>query len=80
MYFNDYLPRTRAPRWINGADLEAEGAPPGPLYREILEEVEAMRLEGRLADREAALAWVRRRLADYPEIPAKRPSGGKETV
>ncbi len=62
VYFDTYLPRLHEPRWIDGADLRALGFPPGPRYREILEEVEALRLEGRLPDRAAALEWVRERL------------------
>lgn len=49
----------RPPRLITGADLIALGYRPGPLFRVILERVEDAQLEGRVTDREQALALVR---------------------
>lgn len=49
----------RAP--IHGHDLRHLGLPPGPIYRDILEEVRVACIEGRVTSREAALDWVRRR-------------------
>lgn len=49
----------RPPRLITGHDLIAMGYPRGPLYREILMEVEERAMAGELTTREEALAWVR---------------------
>ncbi len=45
--------------WVNGHDLETLGVPPGPRRGEILERLFHAQLDGRLTDREAALAEVR---------------------
>lgn len=47
------------PPLIGGRDLLALGIPAGPRFKEILEAVEARQLEGRLRDRQAAIAWVK---------------------
>lgn len=44
---------------VTGHDLIAMGHAPGPRFKEILTAVQDAQLEGRLADRESALAWVR---------------------
>jgi len=49
----------RPPRLIGGDDLIAMGFPPGPRFKEILGEVEEHQLDGDLATREDALAYVR---------------------
>ncbi len=54
------LPLIPAPL-LTGRDLLALGMQPGPLFGEILEEVQTEQLEGRLTDAEQALAWVRLR-------------------
>lgn len=46
---------------LTGRDLIAMGMRPGPLFGEILEEVQTEQLEGRLSDAEQALVWVRQR-------------------
>ena len=51
----------RPPRLITGEDLQALGYPAGPRYREILAAVEDAQLEGEVATREQALAWIRER-------------------
>ena len=51
------------PALVTGRDLLAIGFAPGPRFSEILHAVEEQQLEGVLADRDAALAWVR---AHYP--------------
>jgi poly(A) polymerase len=51
------------PALITGRDLIAIGFAPGPRFSEILHAVEEQQLEGVLADRDTALAWVR---AHYP--------------
>lgn len=47
------------PALVTGRDLIAIGLAPGPRFSEILQAVEEQQLEGALADRDAALAWVR---------------------
>ena len=51
------------PALVTGRDLIELGHAPGPRFSEILHAVEEQQLEGSLADREAALAWVR---SHYP--------------
>ena len=51
----------RPPRLVTGHDLLALGYPQGPIIGQILRALEEEQLEGRLAEREAALAWVRER-------------------
>ncbi len=48
---------------ITGHDLIAAGYEPGPLFGEILDAVEDLQLEGTLATRDDALAWVREHYA-----------------
>jgi poly(A) polymerase len=47
------------PRLVNGADLIAAGYRPGPRFGEVLRAVEDAQLEGRVRDREAALALAK---------------------
>ncbi len=58
----------RPARLLTGHDLLALGYPQAPIMGEILRAVEEEQLEGRLATREAALEWVRRR---YPPEAAR---------
>jgi len=44
---------------VTGRDLIEIGFSPGPRFSEILHAVEEQQLEGTLADRSAALAWIR---------------------
>jgi poly(A) polymerase len=46
--------------FVSGDDLIAAGHKPGPKFREILEAVEDAQLEGRVASRDEALAFVQR--------------------
>ncbi|MBI4472498.1 MAG: CCA tRNA nucleotidyltransferase, partial [Acidobacteria bacterium] len=56
-----------APRpLISGEDLINLGFLPGPVFKEILSEVEDEQLEGRLATRDQALAFVRSRYGTAP--------------
>lgn len=48
-------------RLLTGEDLKLAGYEPGPLFGAILKQVEEGQLEGRFADREQALAFVRER-------------------
>ena len=50
------------PPLLRGEDVLALGVPPGPRVGELLHEAADLQLEGTLADRAAALAWVRQRL------------------
>ncbi len=50
------------PRLVTGDDLLALGLPQGPVFKELLEAVETEQLEERLATREQALHFLRRRL------------------
>jgi len=44
---------------IDGGDLQELGLQPGPLFRELLAAVETEALEGRVRDRESAIAFVK---------------------
>jgi poly(A) polymerase len=56
-------PVLTGPKLLTGTDLIATvGLEPGPLFRELLEGVEAAVVEGTVQNREEALAWVRDRL------------------
>jgi poly(A) polymerase len=48
---------------LNGRDLLALGLKPGPRVGELLSEALDLQMEDAFADREAALAWLRDRLA-----------------
>ncbi len=48
---------------LNGKDLKTFGYKPGPLYREILDELLAATLDGEISDRSSAESFVRER---YP--------------
>jgi tRNA nucleotidyltransferase/poly(A) polymerase len=52
------------PRLITGADLIALGMAAGPGFGEILTEAQDLQLEGALTDRDDALRWLDRRVAD----------------
>ncbi len=50
------------PPLVTGNDLIALGLKPGPRFKQLLDEVRDAQLNGELADRSAALEWVRARL------------------
>jgi poly(A) polymerase len=56
----------RPPRLISGNDLIAMGFTPGPVFKTILKEVEDLQLDGELADRESAIAYVRDHFVPVP--------------
>lgn len=59
MYDETIAPVLHGPRLLTGRDLIGEfHLVPGPLFAEILEELEAARVEGKVVDRTTALAWV----------------------
>lgn len=47
-------------RLINGDDLIAIGIEPGPMMKEILEEVYSLQLEGKIASQDEAIRWVKK--------------------
>ncbi|MBK1828419.1 CCA tRNA nucleotidyltransferase [Haloferula rosea] len=47
---------------VTGRDLINLGMTPGPAFKEILQDAQTEQLEGRLATREDALAWLKQRL------------------
>jgi len=51
----------KPPRLVTGDDLTAAGYSPGPLFGTILRAVEDAQLNGEVATREEALAWVETR-------------------
>ena len=57
-------PLINGPKLLTGHDLiDTLGLAPGPQFKEILEAVEMAFLEGNIANRKEALAWVRRYLS-----------------
>jgi hypothetical protein len=59
MYDEAIAPVLYGPRLLTGKDLISEfQLVPGPLFSEILDELEAARVEGTVVDRTTALAWV----------------------
>jgi poly(A) polymerase len=58
------------PPLITGRDLLAAGRKAGPLFKKILDAVEALQLEGTLKTKEEALAWV----ANQPEFQIPLPA------
>lgn len=50
------------PPLVTGRDLIDFGLAPGPRFKELLEAAQTEQLEGRLADRVSALAWVQAQL------------------
>ena len=51
----------RPPRLVTGHDLIAAGYRPGPVFKQILNQVEDAQLEGAFQSKQAALAFVRER-------------------
>jgi len=49
----------RPRRFISGTDLIGMGFKPGPAFKNILKELEDLQLDGAIADRDAALAYLR---------------------
>ncbi len=66
------------PPLVRGHDLLALGLKPGPELGALLAEIRERQLEGELTDREAALAYARRRLTGEasPAPDPARPEGG----
>jgi poly(A) polymerase len=68
-------PVLSGPKLITGRDLiDTFGLAPGPLFAEILAELEVARVEGTVVDRPTALAWVEEFLRrNGPTGPALEP-------
>jgi len=65
MYDEDIAHVLHGPRLLTGKDLIKEcNLPPGPLFSEILEELEMARVEGSVVDRKTAFAWLKDFLQD----------------
>jgi poly(A) polymerase len=71
--------KLRPPPLIDGEDLKRLGLVPGPLFKQILKEVEEAQLEGRLESGEAALEYVRARYAPatVQKANGRRPATGR---
>ena len=65
---------------LTGRDLIGLGLTPGPIFKEILTTIEDLQFEGKLADREAALAWVKARYQARGSRAAPRAGAAKRTV
>jgi putative nucleotidyltransferase with HDIG domain len=52
------------PPLVSGRDLINLGLPPGPCFKEILDAVQTEQLEGRILDREPALAYLKQLAAE----------------
>ncbi len=80
-YLDHVRPVKEAPRLVTGRDvMETLGIGPGPLVGEILDRVEAARIEGRISNRQEALVFIRSLRArtpggDAPSGPGKGPGG-----
>lgn len=60
IYDENIAPVLHGPRLVSGKDLIEEcKLAPGPLFSEILSELEVARVEGTVVDRRTALAWVK---------------------
>jgi poly(A) polymerase len=56
------LPLSNAPPLITGNDLIRLGLTPGPLFKEIIDQIKEEQWSGSVTTREEALAWIRREL------------------
>jgi poly(A) polymerase len=59
--------------WISAEDLKRLDVPNGPRWGEMLREAEELQLDGRLASREEALAWLAQRAHASSQEGGKRP-------
>ena len=65
IYDENIAPVLHGPRLLSGKDLIEEcNLTLGPLFSEILNELETARVEGKVVDRKTALAWVNEFLQD----------------
>ena len=66
--------KKKAPRLVTGYDLIAMGLKPGPVFKELLQEIDDLRAEGVVKTREEALAKLREIVAERGLLP---PGEGK---
>lgn len=57
---------------LSGDDLELLGLPPGPVYRQVLDELLSARLDGKVNSREDEIAFVRKRHLRFDSAIADR--------
>lgn len=60
--------RSQPPTEIGGRDLINLGLKPGPIFREILDELRDARLDGLVASRDDELAWLKKYLPRREEV------------
>lgn len=69
------------PPLVSGRDLIRLGLDPGPRFKEILEAIQTEQLEGRILEREPALAYLRQLAAnENPESGVQNPEPGTRNV
>jgi len=56
------LQKPKLPRLVTGYDLIDMGLKPGPIFKEILGEVEALQVEGIITTREQALKYIKKKV------------------
>ena len=66
----------RPQRWLTGEDLQALGYAPGPVFSQILHALEDAQLEGLLASKEEAIAYVERNFGEKRGQQSKKASEG----
>jgi poly(A) polymerase len=65
IYEETIAPLRHGPRLLTGKDLIREfQLVPGPLFSEVLDELETARIEGEVVDRQTALAWAKEYLRE----------------
>ncbi|MBI5557810.1 MAG: CCA tRNA nucleotidyltransferase [Deltaproteobacteria bacterium] len=62
---NQVEPVLAGPRLLTGRDLIGLGLRPGPVFKQILAEVERVQVEGKVGNREQALDWVNHFLSPH---------------
>ncbi len=67
--------KKKAPRLVTGYDLIAMGLKPGPVFKELLQEIDDLRAEGAVKTREEALAKLRELVAQRGLLPPQGEKG-----
>lgn len=66
IYKEDIQPALTGPRLLTGKDLiDIFSLPPGPVFSQILNELQEAQVEGEVKDRKEALEWVQERLGAH---------------
>ena len=58
------LQKPKLPRLVTGYDLIDMGLKPGPIFKEILGEVEELQVEGIITTREQALEYIKKKVEE----------------